>query len=288
MEEHFLLHQMRTFFSLKCGWNGPIRLHSNRHWSFSSTKDNRYELYRVHPKKLWPSPFRLTLWLLYLCLLQSWFIRWSPLFWFLRFGCEVMDPCFVHSNELTQKFIWITLKHLQTLFWNRHTVALMVHSEQTQCPSCFFNPIVRAKLKSLYHVICLWSRQSRALSLVDQSKQYRGLYRWFLAAWFHNNLNWTSRTRYITCGCMTTFKFIHPIVYSRKRWCRRMCYEHYPTWLWFLSALNLSYVDVWLLHETHFFAIKVVRFNRLQKWNYTMNSAQNLTVISWEMLLVKK
>ena len=35
-----------------------------------------------------------------------------------------MDPCFIHSNESTQKFIWITLKHLQTLFWNRHMVAL--------------------------------------------------------------------------------------------------------------------------------------------------------------------
>ncbi|KYQ50026.1 Histone-lysine N-methyltransferase SETMAR [Trachymyrmex zeteki] len=49
----------------------------------------------------------------------------------------IMDPCFVHSNESTQKFIWITLKHLQILFGNRHTVALMVHSEQTRHPSIF-------------------------------------------------------------------------------------------------------------------------------------------------------
>jgi len=50
---------------------------------------------------------------------------------FLHLGCEIMDPCFVHSNESTQKFIWITLKHLQTLFWNRHTVALMIHSKRS-------------------------------------------------------------------------------------------------------------------------------------------------------------
>jgi len=50
-------------------------------------------------------------------LLRSWFTLWNLLFWlFLRLGCEVMDPCFVHSNELTQKFIWITMKHLQHCF----------------------------------------------------------------------------------------------------------------------------------------------------------------------------
>ena len=42
----------------------------------------------------------------------------------------------------------------------------MVHSEQTQYPSLanslFIQPIVRAKLKSLCHMICLWSQQARA------------------------------------------------------------------------------------------------------------------------------
>jgi len=69
-----------NIFSLKYCWNGPIRLHSNRHWSFASTEGNWYELYRVHPKKLWP--FRPTLHRssLYtgLRLLRSWFTRWSP------------------------------------------------------------------------------------------------------------------------------------------------------------------------------------------------------------------
>jgi len=31
-------------------------------------------------------------------------------FVFLRLRCEIMDPCFVHSNESTQKFIWITIE----------------------------------------------------------------------------------------------------------------------------------------------------------------------------------
>jgi len=42
----------------------------------------------------------------------------------------------------------------------------------------FSYPIVRAKLKSL----CLWPQQAHAFSLIDQSKQYHGFYRRFLAA----------------------------------------------------------------------------------------------------------
>ena len=32
---------------------------------------------------------------------------------------------------------------------------------------------------------------------------------------------------------------------------------------------------------------KIVRFNRLQKWNHAMNFAQNLTLISWRCYLLK-
>ena len=101
-------------FSLKC-WNDPIRLRNNRHWSFALTEGNRYELYRVHPKNY---SYHFSGRLCGLRLLWSWFIRWSPLFWlFFRLGCEVMNSCFVHSNESTQKFIWITLKlHLKHYF----------------------------------------------------------------------------------------------------------------------------------------------------------------------------
>jgi len=140
MEEDFLLRQMRTFISLKCCWNGPIKLRSNRHWSFASTEDNRYELYCVHPKKtMWSCGHHFSGWLYDLRLLWSWFTVRSIVLTFLRLGCEVMNSCFVHSNESTEKFIWITLKHLQTspnLFWNCHMIVLMVHSEQTWHPFC--------------------------------------------------------------------------------------------------------------------------------------------------------
>ena len=145
-------------FSLKCCWNGPIKLRSNRHWSFASMKGNWYKLYCVHPKKLWSS-----------------FLRSSPssklvhpvksiILTVSSFRYEVMDPCFVYSNESTQKFIWITLKHLQTLFC-RHTVALMVHSEQTRhLANSFFTPIIRAKLKSLPCDMSVVSTSSRTFT----------------------------------------------------------------------------------------------------------------------------
>jgi len=44
--------------------------------------------------------------------------------------------------------------------------------------------------------------------------------------------------------------------YIQSQTLMQMCYEHYPPRLWFLSVLNLSYVDVWSLHETRFFSKK--------------------------------
>ena len=58
-----------------------------------------------------------------------------------------MDPCFVHSNESTQKFIWITLKHLQILFLN-HTVARSTVSKRgTHLADSFFIPNCSCKIE---------------------------------------------------------------------------------------------------------------------------------------------
>jgi len=179
---------------------------------------NRYELYRVHPKKLWPSSFRPTL-------------RSSPsselihpmkskLFWlFLRFECEVItrDTCFVHSNESNAE---IHLDYVETSpnIVLKSSYGFMVHSEQTRHSSCrFFIPNCSCKIEIT--VPCDMPQQARALSLYDQSKQYRRLMM-IIDDFWRSSLNWTSRTRCIICGYMTTFKFIHSIVYSRKRWCR--------------------------------------------------------------------
>jgi len=59
-----------------------------------------------------------------------------------------MDLCFVHNNESTQKFIWIMLKHLQTLFWNHHTIALIVTMSKrgTHLADSFFIPNCSCKI----------------------------------------------------------------------------------------------------------------------------------------------
>ena len=127
-------------------------------------------------------------------LLRSWFTRWSPLFWlFLRLGCEIMDPCFVHSNESMQKFIWIMLKHLQTLKSSHNRAYSPQWANAAPIlPIAFSYPIVRAKLKLLCHVICLWLQQlayfHSSVKIVDFIDD------------FWRSLNWTSRMRCITCG----------------------------------------------------------------------------------------
>ena len=137
-------------FSLKYCWNGPIRLRSNRHWlAFASTEGNRYELYAYISKNC---GHFLSSRFYGLRLLRNWFTRWNPLFWlFLRLGYEVMNPCFVYSNELRmQKFIWITLKHPNIVLKSSHGRAYGPQWANAAPIStiAFSYPIIRAKLKS--------------------------------------------------------------------------------------------------------------------------------------------
>jgi len=191
-----------------------------------------------------------------------------------------MNPCFVNSNESTQKFIWITLKHLQILFWNRHTIALMIHSEQTRHPSCrcFFISNSSCKIEI---VSCDMPQQVCALSLIDQSKQYHD----FIDDFWRSSLNWNPEwgALHIRPRLNSFIQLSQTLV--------QICCEHYPTVLISFGIKPFIYrclITAYL--ETRFFHFakkaKIVRFNRLQKWNHVMNSAQNL--ISWEMLLVKK
>jgi len=142
-------------------------------------------------------------------------------------------------------------------------VTLMVYNEQILCGTrylalAFSYPIVRAKLKSLCHVICLWPQQARALSLIKTIS-------WTLSMISDVTASIGHPEECITCGCMTTFKFIHPIVYSR--WCRCAMKSLSNSLISF--GLNLWYVDVWCMKLVffRFFPKKVVRFNHLQKWN---------------------
>ena len=118
------------------------------------------------------------------------------------------------------------------LRWNisKHCFEIVIRSRfydpqckrDTHLADSFFNCFMQNWNHCAMWYAYIWPQQARALSLVDQSKQYRGFW---IDDKIHNfcrlsSLNWTSRTRYITCRCTTRFKFIHPTVYSHKRWCR--------------------------------------------------------------------
>ena len=199
-----------NIFSLKCYWNGPIKLRSNRHWSFASTEDNRYELYRVYPKKLaitFPADFTIF----------TFFGADSPgevhCFWlFLRLRWS--NGCFVHSNESTQKFIWNSLR------WNisKHCFEIITRSRLwstvskrgTHLADSFFIPNCSCKNWNHCAMWYVCGLNKRSCTFTCRSvKTISWIF--FIDDFWRSSLNWTSRTRCITCGCTTTFKFIHPI-----------------------------------------------------------------------------
>jgi len=169
-----------------------------------------------------------------------------------------MNPCFVHSNESTQKFIWITLKSSPNIVLksSRSHLWSIVNKRGTYLADSFF--ISNCSCKIEITVPCDIPVTSTSSRIFTRSVKTIS---WIIDDFWHSNLNWTSRTRCITCGC--TFKFIYPIIY-RKRCCR--CAMNIPTLISFgikpfickclITARNLFF---FILQK------KIVRFNRLQK-----------------------
>ena len=221
-------------FFFKILLNGPIRLRSNRHWSFASTKGNRYKLYRVHPKKLWLPPYRPTLrsspsLKLFIQNVKS--IVWL----FLRLECEVMDPCFVHSNESMQKFIWNSLRWNISKHYFEIVTRLRLSTVSKRGIHLANSFIIPNSCKIEITVPCdmpVASTSSRTFTrrsvktIVD-----------FIDDFWRSSLNWTSRTRCITRPCLNSFMQLYTVATLVQ-----MCYEHYPTRFWFLSVLNLFFI----------------------------------------------
>ena len=174
-------------------------------------------------------------------LLRSWFTRWSLLFWlFLRLGVKwwihvsstVMNRCRnsfgLRWNIFKYCFEIVTRSQLST-----------VSKRDTHLADSFFIPNCSCKIEVTvpYDMSSSFNKLAHFHSSINQKKQ-----------------SWTLSSVAALIGhpergaSHVEVRFIHPIVYNCKRWCR--CYEH-PTRLWFLSTLNLSYV--WSLHKTRFF-----------------------------------
>ena len=154
------------------------------------------------------------------------------------------------------------LKYLQTLFWNRHTVA---YSPQwaNAAPSCrAFLPNCSCKIEITVPCDMPVASTSSRIFIRQLVKTI---------SWILSTISGVA----ISIGCpkrSASHVDVRPRLNSFTQLYTVANAVHYPTRLWFLSALNLSYV--WLLHETRFFAknTKFVRFNHLQKWNHAMNS----------------
>ena len=66
---------------------------------------------------------------------QSWISRyWSWISIFLR---VVIDPRFTNSNLSSQKFVGITLVHVQTLLRRGHTTSFLIEDEKMRHPFCW-------------------------------------------------------------------------------------------------------------------------------------------------------
>jgi len=134
----------------------------------------------------------------------------------LHLRCEVMDPCFIHSNESTQKFVWITLKHCFEIV-TRLRLRSTMSKRGTHLADSFF--IFNCLCKIEFTVPCDMLVVSTSLrTFIRQSIKTIS---WPLSMIFGIfSLNCDVLNEVITCGCTTMFKFIHLIVYSRKCWCR--------------------------------------------------------------------
>jgi len=172
------------------------------------------------------------------------------------------------------------------LFWNCHTVALMVQwgsvsKRGTHLADSFFPIVYKIEITVPCDtpVVSTSSRTFTRQSVKTISD--------FIDDFWRSNLNWTSRTRCITYGCTTTFKFIHSIVYN--------CIANTGAdvlWTLFNSVLISfgvkPFIGVWS-RNSFFFAknTKVVRLivyrNKITRW-----IPLKIWVISWEILLVKK
>ena len=150
-----------TFFFAKCGhfsWfhhsSAVISLHNTHRWFFFLFQDNQSELFHVHLKN-WCYDFS-SRWNC-LRLLRSRFSPFGALFWlFLRLRCEVIDPCFIHGYESTQK--------PALLLWN-----IAKHSIETSSRRCFCSIVSKRGIqlahsflmtKFLFNMRCTFCQKS--------------------------------------------------------------------------------------------------------------------------------
>ena len=144
----------------------------------------------------------------------------SPHLWLIFcFWRIIMNPRFIKSYITSQKCLWITLKHAQTLLRRNHTSPLVIGCRQTRHPSCrqlphaqtFMQSVPYASHLNVYSLTNLTHFQSTIVEydVVD-----------FIDYFLRSHLFWTARTLSITCTNTAATKFSEPFMNNAMRWSR--------------------------------------------------------------------
>lgn len=135
--------------------------------------------------------------------LQSPFALKNLLFWlFVCLWSVVVYLCFISSYVVMQKQSGLRQKSAKTGSEPNIRLRLFPTESKRGTYLVFSHSIVHAKLKTLYLVICLWSRLFHVLSFVDHFGS--------------SHSQWTSRRMFSFCWCTAMFKLVYPIINSCK------------------------------------------------------------------------
>ena len=125
---------------------------------------------------------------------------------------KVMDPCFIHGYESTQKIGFVAVKHCQTLDSNSHMMLFLFHCEQTRHP--FSCPNFQSICDVKYFLKCLPCLLARALLVDDHPIP---CCRNFLHHFCRGYLIWSTTAMFVLAARTTSFKLSHAILYCCKR-----------------------------------------------------------------------
>lgn len=122
----------------------------------------------------------------------------------------LVDICVVHSNESTQKLLWITLKYGEIRFRNGR-----VHERHNiRADSFLMSSLLCKRLSDRWPEMHTASAIPRTFILrasIHHSLQ-------FINHFGCCNLIWASTTFGVTCVCMTTSKLSKPVLDGSNRW----------------------------------------------------------------------
>ena len=140
------------------------------------------------------------------------FTRFNPLLWTFRwFQIIVVDSCFIHCHESTQKLIRIAVTIGKILLWSNHTNAFAVDCEQSQHPSCTELSHAQMCMKNIDHTFS-WDGYNPSYLTQFYLRVIQNNIMDFIDHFWCSDLIWTTWTWYGFCARTTTTRFGNPLL----------------------------------------------------------------------------